>query len=96
MNNDGVIEKDDRPAEKKKHDLKPPCFCKMRKCHEKISEESRIYLHDEFRTLNYKDRKQWICSHVMEVHPTRRSSNEDNRRNFTRKYFLPNSSENVR
>ena len=69
MNNDGVIEKDDRPAEKKKHDLKPPYFCKMRKCHEKISEESRIYVHDEFWTLNYKDRNQWICSHVMEVHP---------------------------
>ena len=42
-----VIENDDSPAEKKKHDLKSPCFCKMRKCHEKIPDKSRIYLHDD-------------------------------------------------
>ena len=40
-----VIENDDNPAEKKKHDLKSPC--KMRKCHEKIPDKSRIYLHDD-------------------------------------------------
>ena len=40
-----VIENDDSPAEKKKHDLKSPC--KMRKCHEKIPDKSRIYLHDD-------------------------------------------------
>ena len=29
MDNDVVIENDDGPAEKKKHDIKPPCSCKM-------------------------------------------------------------------
>ena len=29
MDNDVVIEKDDRLAEKKNHDLKPPCFCEI-------------------------------------------------------------------
>ena len=91
MDNDVAIEKDDRSAEKKKHDIKPPCFLYDAKMPCENSWRIKDLHHDEFWTLNYKDHKQWISSHVMEVCPVRRSSNEDSHRNFTRKYFLPNS-----
>jgi hypothetical protein len=47
-----------------KYQLKPPCSCKM-KCFEKILEDRRVAVHEQFWSMTYNNRRSFIHSHIL-------------------------------
>lgn len=88
--NDGV--KHDRNLDK--YQLKPPCSCKM-KCFEKILEDRRVAVHEQFWSMTYNNRRSFVHSHIK-VQPKSRSRPRtgEGLRNFSRYYMLPNADGN--
>ncbi|XP_045506945.1 uncharacterized protein LOC123703104 [Colias croceus] len=73
-------------------EMKPPCKCKS-KCYEKVPNETRIQIFDEFwkKCSSWDQRRQFIASNVTkkQKHTMRTTGNLDtDRRKFTYEYRL--------
>ena len=68
-----ILKEEDRISrDKGKHPILPPCDknCK-RSCKERLTDEMRRNIHQNFWTQNYNDRRVWIRSKVTETAPKR-------------------------
>lgn len=70
---------------KLKHPLLDPCNCKKR-CAQRISEDERQRLHDDFWNIDRHSQRIWLSSHVTEETAKRKC--EGSKRNYTRVYHL--------
>ena len=80
------------PADKRKmkHPLLDPCVCKQKNCSAKISDLSRIEIHEAFRRLKYNDQKAWIYNHIEQHTPKRQYvSKRKCSKKFSRYYWFP-------
>ncbi|XP_033111161.1 uncharacterized protein LOC117112195 [Anneissia japonica] len=79
-----------RPANKnKKKNVLPPCglWCK-KQCREKISNEERNTINEEYWRLTLEQQRVWLLSHVESSAPKRRDPNSINPRKHTYKYSM--------
>lgn len=75
---------------KPKKNLKPPCTCR-KKCWEKINENERINIFEQFYKLPVESQNQYLsdCVDEFEKKSQRlRTQKSKSRRNFSRNYFL--------
>ena len=75
-----------------KHPMLNPCCCKMKKCHQKFTENARKEIHAGFWTLEYDERRLWIYYHIERFEPKRRYTGSDNSKiQLSRNYWLPDA-----
>ena len=77
------------------HCTLPPCGCKMKKCNEKIEENTRKIINEKYWELDDYARRQWVKTHVNFNETKRRYSTEKEvrKRKGSRYFFLPITSQ---
>lgn len=77
--------------DKGKHPIRDRCPGKCRRDCEKLEENQRKKIWEEYWTLDYSSRRKWLTKHVKLLPVKRKSATAQHPRAESRKYTLPNS-----
>ena len=72
-----------------KHPLLPTCSCKNQ-CIEKISEERRVIIHQQFWDMSFREQGVWSLDNVHQKAVQRHRSRKGTERKFSYEYYLKN------